>query len=578
MIFAFLHATLGWLLAALAAWALRRRSADARCWAWRLGLLKGPLALLLAVPVFVPGTLLLGSEGAEVKGKLLVEAPSATGKGGWLVPPSPVLPKVTKAWAYSSALPPNHLPPLSLPLFPFPYLLGVAAALLVRFRLRRPHRAMPRVVGVLRPRVVIPDGLSPEDTEIALAHETAHVRRRDLQWSFIADLVCAALWFAPPVWLCARAMRLESEAACDSAALQETGAAKAAYARLLLAFAGPAPALALGGPARRLARRIRMLERNPKPLPRLAVVTLVAMGFATLLPWQAVAKAPTASASTTDRLPARSSLAKATDRLLGNPETVADLGLSPDQQATLRLRTYQGNLRRLAMRKRDAISNLKKFPVGSRNPMAQATRVELSRVTKDIATTERSISTTKVTPLTVAQQRRLVALALDRFGSAIWEDPAVASALGLTGEQFAAVKAQNDEILTAMRRDRSAGEFAYMVGSLRSEARKTGLTLERKKAIDLQIRAYQAMAERFRPIFQEQAPQFWRMRGAADARLEAGLTADQRRVLDKLRNDPSAWKGAEWRIDRTGDKPPYRYQVERVPRSLSQSTEAKERL
>ncbi len=178
-------------------------------------------------------------------------------------------------------------------LWPIVYVAGAVGVLAIRTNVRRQvDRRMPRVVGVLRPRIVVPSDLEPSQAAMALAHEAAHLRRRDPQWSFVADLVCIAFWFAPPVWICARQMRAEAEAACDAEALLQTGAAKRAYAELLLSFAGPAPANALGGPARRLSRRILMLEKTPRYLPRLTAGALVATGLFALIPWRAEAQNP----------------------------------------------------------------------------------------------------------------------------------------------------------------------------------------------------------------------------------------------------------------------------------------------
>lgn len=254
--FALWHASLGCLAAALAAFALRRYSPAMRCWAWRLGLLKGPLALVLAVPVAI-------------------------------FAPAPPLEMEPLPSSFVTAPAPDPVNP-----WPFVYAIGVIGVIALRtIHARKVDRRMPRVEGVLRPRIVVPDDLQPGQADMALAHEAAHIRRHDPQWSLIADLICAALWFAPPVWICARAMRAEAEASCDAEALRETGAPKRAYAELLLAFAGPAPATALGGPARRLAQRINMLEKTPRYLPRFSAAALAALGAFVILPWRAEAQA-----------------------------------------------------------------------------------------------------------------------------------------------------------------------------------------------------------------------------------------------------------------------------------------------
>lgn len=557
MIFALVHATLGWALAALASLALRGRSADARGWAWRLGLLKGPLAVLLAVPFVVPG--IRSTPIERPAAPVLRQAPpvASAPASASLATRVDEAPVPTPGGISVARMPVSAPAPTAFPTLSVLYGVGFAGVLVARFARRRTiPDSMPRVEGVFRPRVVVPVGLDPERAAMVLAHEEAHVRRRDPLWSFLADLVCAGLWFAPPVWLCAAAMRAEAEAACDAAALDRTGAPRRAYAHLLLDHAGVVPANALGGPARRLARRIRMLERKTKPLSRPSAAGLVVLGLAAALPWRAVAQASPSVAPPHDRLPARTSLEAAGARLLRKPEIRAQLELSPAQEQTLARRTLLGNLRLLAMRKRDALSNLKKFPANSRAPMAQASRIEWANVTRDEAETRRKLAAARITPLSEAQRRKLAALALDRFGSALWEDRTVASALGLTPRQIDAAKAQNDGIESALRADHSSGEFAYRIGQLQSQLRQGNLTPTKRRSLERQIRDEERMADRFRPLYQADAPEFWRMRGAADARLEGGLTPSQRQKLESLRRSADAWPSAPSFLPSTGGEKP----------------------
>ena len=584
MSFALVHAVLGWLLAALAAWALRRRSADARCWAWRLGLLKGPLALLLAVPVFV-SPLPSGGEGPGVGGPEVANVTGATGKEGGLVlpaipatalvvpkpeaPPSRLLVKGQDGRDFQT--PRSSIPPLPLSFFPLPYTLGVLAVLLARLAAaRRPHRAMPRVVGVLRPRVVIPDGLAPEAVAMARAHEEAHVRRRDPQWSLLADLVCAALWFAPPVWLCARALRRESEAACDADVLAVTGLPKAAYARLLLAFAGPAPALALGGPARRLARRILMLERTPKPLPRLAVAVLALVGLAALLPWEAVAQTPTVHGAETLRkeLPFRIPLDRALLSVFSKPGVKEAIGWTPEQQAALvaRQRRYDSVwLAYIARQKEvDRTASLNDSVHFSMNSIPARARAERAAGPM---------------PWTAEQKAELMRRALATFGGALWLNDEVARRLGLTQPQRFAVLLADSEVL---RRTSAllpkTPPLPKRVHDLVvwSEAKYfAARPKDRKRYSDQMAR----LVKKYRPQpiltrSQEFAvltgPAAWKIRAEEDRRLVAALSEKQRKTLQGLKTDPAAWNRpyvddttgsgiALQEGDRTGvDKPPLR--------------------
>ena len=77
---------------------------------------------------------------------------------------------------------------------------------------------MPIVCGVWRPSIVMPVDAaqwSDERRRVVVLHELAHIKRRDCLTQSLAQLVCAAYWFNPIVWLAARRMRAERERACD---------------------------------------------------------------------------------------------------------------------------------------------------------------------------------------------------------------------------------------------------------------------------------------------------------------------------------------------------------------------------
>jgi bla regulator protein blaR1 len=95
----------------------------------------------------------------------------------------------------------------------------------------------PGVFGIFRPVLLWPARLSDrlEDTHIEaiLAHEVAHVHRRDNLTALIHMLVEAIFWFHPFVWWIERKMLEERERACDEAVIQ-AGSRAEIYADSLL--------------------------------------------------------------------------------------------------------------------------------------------------------------------------------------------------------------------------------------------------------------------------------------------------------------------------------------------------------
>jgi hypothetical protein len=98
----------------------------------------------------------------------------------------------------------------------------------------------PATLGCLRSRILLPgewSDWSDSKREAALAHELAHVERRDGLFATLAALNQCLYWFHPLAWLLPRRLAWFSEQACDDRAIALTGA-PIPYARHLLEFAG----------------------------------------------------------------------------------------------------------------------------------------------------------------------------------------------------------------------------------------------------------------------------------------------------------------------------------------------------
>ena len=96
----------------------------------------------------------------------------------------------------------------------------------------------PFVLGVLAPRIYVPETVSEQDFPQVLAHERCHIRRWDHVWKPLAFLLLAVNWFNPVLWAAYVLLGRDMERACDEMVLKSaTPAQRAAYSRALVACA-----------------------------------------------------------------------------------------------------------------------------------------------------------------------------------------------------------------------------------------------------------------------------------------------------------------------------------------------------
>jgi TonB family protein len=171
----------------------------------------------------------------------------------------------------------------------------VASQYGIRRRVRLLQSDRPALLvtwGALIPKVILPAGAlgwSPDRIKVVMAHELAHIRRRDWAAQMAAELLRAIYWFNPLFWFACRQLRRESELACDDTVLA-AGIGPSEYASHLVALArelrpeqrGWVPAPAIVGPSL-FERRIKAMlnaNLNRRPLSgwrRIATAAAVAI-------------------------------------------------------------------------------------------------------------------------------------------------------------------------------------------------------------------------------------------------------------------------------------------------------------
>ena len=245
-VFAFLLLSARGGAAALAAWAvcklLRRAHAPSRllCWLWLAVGLRFvlPWGIPLSLPRPQNTQLAAAADTVQELGELPLVAP----------PPAVSAPAAALPW-YARLTPWHALAAV--------WAVGVAV-LAVRgivgyIKLKR-HVALacktsdgcyggacvtaPFTLGILRPRVYLPDDLQGTARRAVLLHEQTHIRRRDPLTKPLFYAVACLHWFNPLAWLAFCNFERNMEAACDEAAVRGRPLPERnAYCESLLHFA-----------------------------------------------------------------------------------------------------------------------------------------------------------------------------------------------------------------------------------------------------------------------------------------------------------------------------------------------------
>lgn len=103
----------------------------------------------------------------------------------------------------------------------------------------------PFVFGVVKPNIYLPMHMDEGTAAYVIAHECAHLARRDHWWKVLGYLVLALRWFNPLVWVAYILFCRDIELACDEKVVRGLdGAARADYSQALLSCAAPKRAVA----------------------------------------------------------------------------------------------------------------------------------------------------------------------------------------------------------------------------------------------------------------------------------------------------------------------------------------------
>ena len=229
---------------------------------WMNVLLWGIVALRLVLPFSIESALSLIPSAETVSPAAVQFDPAPTITSGVSVIDNAVNPSLSE---HFSAVPTASVNPLYVwtEIAGWVWLIGLGAMLLYALvsylRLRRrvsvslPIRdriylcdaiSSPFILGVVKPHIYLPSGLDEVQRQNVLAHEQAHLARRDHWWKPLGFALLAVYWFNPVLWLAYTLLCRDIELACDERVIRTMDeSAVKTYSTVLLACSMPRKAV-----------------------------------------------------------------------------------------------------------------------------------------------------------------------------------------------------------------------------------------------------------------------------------------------------------------------------------------------
>ena len=225
---------------------------------WMNVLLWGIVALRLMLPFSIESALSLIPSAETVSPAAVQFDPAPTITSGVSVIDNAVNPSLSE---HFSAVPTASVNPLYVwtEIAGWVWLIGLGAMLLYALvsylRLRRrvsvslpiqdhiylcDALSSPFILGVVKPHIYLPSGLDEVQRQNVLAHEQAHLARRDHWWKPLGFALLAVYWFNPVLWLAYTLLCRDIELACDERVIRTMDeSAVKTYSTVLLACSMP---------------------------------------------------------------------------------------------------------------------------------------------------------------------------------------------------------------------------------------------------------------------------------------------------------------------------------------------------
>lgn len=199
----------------------------------------------------------------------------------------------------------------------------------------------PFILGIFAPKIYLPSGLPEAQRAPVLAHERAHLARRDHWWKPLGWLLLAVYWFNPLMWLAYVLLCRDIELACDERVVRELDLAGRKAYSLALLDCGAHRRLVLACPLAfgevGVKERVKNVLNYRKPafwLILLALLAAVAAGVLFLTDRESAEEEPTETVEPTARVD-EEALAACSGMLFSRMMTATALNLGYESYDTL---------------------------------------------------------------------------------------------------------------------------------------------------------------------------------------------------------------------------------------------------
>ncbi len=205
---------------------------------WVSVLLWGLVAIRLICPLSIESILSLIPSGETISPEIMMDwTPEITsGIGSLDNVVNPVITKIFAPEPFASANPLQILIPVCGNLWILGILImliytvvsyillrrRVATAVLLKDNIYQSENVdSPFVLGMIKPKIYLPFSIDGENLEYVVAHENAHIRRKDHWWKPLGFALLAFHWFNPLIWLGYIFLCRDIELACDEKVIKE---------------------------------------------------------------------------------------------------------------------------------------------------------------------------------------------------------------------------------------------------------------------------------------------------------------------------------------------------------------------